>query len=123
MFQILLHNTLSYRSVNMIQLKLFLFLCFVTFSYSELTKPIDLTWNFENDTLYWRGVQPFIFTKEFTKHQDGWFYSVNEFCAGEHGGTHLDAPYHFAENGVKVGQIPFETLIVPGKIFRNFIRK
>ncbi|KAJ9576986.1 hypothetical protein L9F63_006423, partial [Diploptera punctata] len=41
-------------------------------------------------------------------------YAANEFEAGEHGGTHLDAPYHFYKQGWKVGDIPLEKLIVPG---------
>lgn len=39
---------------------------------------------------------------------------MNEFCAGEHGGTHFDAPYHFYKNGWTVGQVPLSNLIVPG---------
>lgn len=40
---------------------------------------------------------------------------MNEFCAGEHGGTHFDAPYHFYREGWTVGQIPLSNLIVPGR--------
>ncbi|XP_061385407.1 kynurenine formamidase-like [Danaus plexippus] len=40
-------------------------------------------------------------------------YAANDFEAGEHGGTHIDAPYHFQVNGKHVGDIPTEKLIVP----------
>lgn len=42
---------------------------------------------------------------------------MNEFCAGEHGGTHMDAPYHFNKQGIKIGQIPVENLIVSGNLY------
>lgn len=41
-------------------------------------------------------------------------YAMNEFCAAEHGGTHLDAPYHFYEHGWKVGEIPLDRFVVKG---------
>lgn len=36
---------------------------------------------------------------------------MNEFCVGEHGGTHLDAPYHFNEFGWTINEIPIERFI------------
>lgn len=41
---------------------------------------------------------------------------MNEFQAGEHGGTHFDAPYHFNKNGWKVGEVPLERLITKGAV-------
>jgi arylformamidase len=35
-----------------------------------------------------------------------------------HEGTHIDPPYHFVENGATIDEIPVETLIAPGFIFR-----
>lgn len=32
--------------------------------FGDFSKPLDLTWYFENSTIYWSGVQPFIFTKK-----------------------------------------------------------
>lgn len=40
---------------------------------------------------------------------------MNDFAAGEHGGTHMDAPYHFKADGKHIGDIPLEKLIVPRK--------
>lgn len=42
-------------------------------------------------------------------------YAINDFCAAEHGGTHLDAPIHFGQNKWTVGQIPIDHLITPRK--------
>jgi kynurenine formamidase len=41
----------------------------------------------------------------------GWWYAANAFCAAEHGGTHLDAPVHFAEGRRSASEIPLEDLI------------
>ena len=35
-----------------------------------------------------------------------------------HEGTHIDPPYHFIENGATIDEIPLETLIAPGFVFR-----
>ena len=35
-----------------------------------------------------------------------------------HEGTHIDPPYHFVENGATIDEIPVDTLIAPGFIFR-----
>jgi len=35
-----------------------------------------------------------------------------------HEGTHIDPPYHFVENGATIDEIPLESLIAPGFIFR-----
>jgi kynurenine formamidase len=42
--------------------------------------------------------------------QSGFFYSSYQFCAPEHGGTHLDAPIHFAAAHQTADQIPIDRL-------------
>lgn len=49
-------------------------------------------------------------------------YSANEFCTGEHVGTHLDAPYHFNKNGETVEQIPITKLIAKGLFFNACLK-
>lgn len=62
---------------------------------------IDLTHSFDANTIYWPN-NPSGFELE-TEHAGttpgGWYYSSNKLSAPEHGGTHLDAPVHFAEGG------------------------
>lgn len=41
---------------------------------------------------------------------------MNSFCAPEHGGTHLDAPSHFARDGRTADQIPLSQLVAPGVV-------
>ena len=39
----------------------------------------------------------------------------NALCTPEHGGTHLDAPSHFAKGGLTADQIPVRQLVSPGR--------
>lgn len=43
--------------------------------------------------------------------------NVSELKFGSHCGTHIDAPYHFEENGVKIDRIPLEHLIGIATVF------
>jgi len=73
---------------------------------------IDLTHDFSADSLYWPTAQRFqleVESRAFTGR--GYFYAANRYRASEHGGTHVDAPIHFAEKGQTVDQIPIEQLI------------
>ncbi|KAF5293765.1 hypothetical protein FQA39_LY03250 [Lamprigera yunnana] len=74
----------------------------------------DLTWPYNNDTVSWGDGQRFNFTYQFAGElESGDWFAVNEFAVSEHGGTHLDAPYHFNRFGWKVGEIPVTNLFVP----------
>ncbi len=46
----------------------------------------------------------------------GYFYAANAFAMPEHGGTHLDAPIHFAEGGVTADRIPLDRLVLPAVV-------
>jgi kynurenine formamidase len=73
---------------------------------------IDLTHEFSADSLYWPTAQRFqleVESRAFTNR--GYFYAANRYRASEHGGTHVDAPIHFAEKGQTVDQIPVEQLV------------
>lgn len=76
---------------------------------------VDLTHPFNAQTLYWP-TSPSAFELQQLAHgptEGGYFYAANAFCAPEHGGTHLDAPIHFAEGRLTADQIPLERLIGP----------
>ena len=77
-------------------------------------KWIDLTHDFSAETIYWPTEKPF--NLEVLSHgigAGGYFYAANRFSAAEHGGTHIDAPIHFAEGQHSVEQIPLWRLIGP----------
>lgn len=78
-------------------------------------KIIDLSHPFDAQTIYWPTEDGFKFEKGpdgFTP--QGYYYAANRFCAPEHGGTHIDAPKHFAANSNTVDQIPLEQLMGNG---------
>jgi kynurenine formamidase len=76
---------------------------------------IDLTHPFNERSVYWPTAKTFTKTEVFRGHTEGgWFYSAYDFSAAEHGGTHIDAPIHFAEGGKTTDQIPLRQLIGPG---------
>jgi kynurenine formamidase len=76
---------------------------------------VDLSHAYDDSTLYWP-TSPSAFELEqlaWGPSGAGFFYSANRFRTPEHGGTHLDAPIHFAEGRWTVGEIPLERLIAP----------
>lgn len=76
---------------------------------------IDLTHSYNEQTIYWPTETGFELEKEFEGKTDkGYFYAANRFCTPEHGGTHLDAPIHFAEGKETVEQIPLDKLMGKG---------
>jgi kynurenine formamidase len=79
---------------------------------------VDLTHTFDETTLYWPNA-PHGFRLERLSHgrtPGGFFYAANALCAPEHGGTHLDAPIHFAEGGDAADQVPLERLVAPAVV-------
>lgn len=75
---------------------------------------IDLSHDFSSETHYWVTAKPFEReTVAEGKTDKGYYYSAYNFSAAEHGGTHIDAPIHFAEGRKTVDQIPLEQLIAP----------
>ena len=78
---------------------------------------VDLTHPFDQQTIYWPTARPF--TLSPVAHgitPGGWWYAANDFCAAEHGGTHLDAPIHFAEGHWTADQIPLDRLVGPAVV-------
>jgi kynurenine formamidase len=79
---------------------------------------VDLTHTFDAQTVYWPNApSTFTLTRlHYGMSDGGFFYSANSFCTPEHGGTHLDAPIHFAEGHRTVDDVPLEQLIGPAVV-------
>lgn len=78
---------------------------------------IDLTHSFDADTVYWPTASGFELDVDFKGvTAGGWYYEANTFRSAEHGGTHLDAPIHFAEGRQHADEIPLERLIGPAVV-------
>ncbi len=82
-------------------------------------KPIDLTLTISKSIPSFPGSPKpqFIFWSNLK--EDG--YNLELLFLSSHTGTHLDAPFHFVKNGIKIDQIPLSRLI--GKAILIKIKK
>jgi kynurenine formamidase len=79
---------------------------------SALRGLVDLSHPFNERTIYWPTAERFTLTQVAEgETEGGWYYAANNFAAAEHGGTHLDAPIHFARGGHKADEIPLRRLV------------
>jgi len=75
---------------------------------------IDLTYAYDSETIFWPTAAGFEITTDFEGiTEDGYYYSAYSFSTAEHGGTHLDAPIHFAEGALTNDELPLDHLIGP----------
>ncbi|MBI4526681.1 MAG: cyclase family protein [Deltaproteobacteria bacterium] len=91
---------------------------FVCDSYAiDERKLVDLTYAFSEETMYWPTAKPFKLEKvnEGMTPQGYWYSSYN-YGASEHVGTHLDAPFHFAQKKWTVDQVPLAQTIGAGVV-------
>ena len=67
---------------------------------------VDLSYNFDNQTIYWPGHTKFTHTlvhKGMT--QAGYYLTLYDISGSEHGGSHIDAPIHFYEGRKTLDQV------------------
>jgi kynurenine formamidase len=78
---------------------------------------VDLTHPFDAETVYWPTGEEFVRTVLADGPTPGGYtYRAGSFCAAEHGGTHLDAPSHFARDGASADAIAVDRLVGPGVV-------
>jgi kynurenine formamidase len=79
---------------------------------------IDLTHSFNRASVYWPTDTVGFVHEElaYGTTDGGWFYSSFGYAGAEHGGTHLDAPIHFAEGRQASHEIPLSSLIGPAAV-------
>lgn len=91
-----------------------LFSAVPAFSAPPEEKLLDMTFTFSEESIYWPTDKPFTPTVVAHGISDGGrWYASNQYAASEHGGTHVDAPIHFSEQGRTIGQIPLQEWIGP----------
>ncbi|WP_271711479.1 cyclase family protein [Marinigracilibium pacificum] len=84
-------------------------------SLLESSKIVDLTYDYSDETVFWVTAKEFELEKvAYGMTDNGFFYAANNFCMAEHGGTHVDAPIHFAEGKQSVDEIPLTKLTGSG---------
>jgi kynurenine formamidase len=75
---------------------------------------VDLTYSFDDHTIYWPTGERFAHKPDTVGIQPGgYYYEAYSFCAAEHGGTHLDAPIHFAAHRWTADAIPLDRTVGP----------
>jgi kynurenine formamidase len=73
---------------------------------------VDLTHELGADSIFWPTGETFRLDKVADGvTEKGYYYASNNFSGNEHGGTHIDAPVHFAQGHWTVDQIPLDRLI------------
>lgn len=79
---------------------------------------VDLTHSFSAQSIYWPTDTAGFQLEElaYGPTPGGWFYSSYRYASAEHGGTHLDAPIHFAEGRQANDAIPLSNLIGPAVV-------
>jgi len=82
-----------------------------TFPSGEL---IDLSHSYDANAIFWPTAEPFRLEKVADGVTPaGYYYASNNFFTSEHGGTHLDAPVHFAQGKQAADQVPLDRLVGP----------
>ncbi|MEZ5737845.1 MAG: cyclase family protein [Novosphingobium sp.] len=78
---------------------------------------VDLTHALAKDSVFWPTAEDYRHEEVMHGHTEGgWFYSSYNISLSEHGGTHLDAPIHFAEGAETADQVPLDRLIGPAAV-------
>ena len=73
---------------------------------------VDLSHEYSDQAIFWPTAEGYRLEKVADGiTPQGYYYAANTFATAEHGGTHLDAPVHFAQGRWSVEQIPLEQLI------------
>src|SRR5512132_1451469 len=73
---------------------------------------VDLSHDYSDQTVFWPTAESFKLDKVADGvTEQGYYYAANNFSTSEHGGTHLDAPVHFAKGHWSVDEIPLDRLI------------
>jgi kynurenine formamidase len=82
-----------------------------TLDFSNTTL-VDLSHSYSRETVYWVTAKQFKMDTVFAGQTDkGYYYSAYNFETAEHGGTHIDAPIHFAKGKQTVDEIPINRLM------------
>jgi kynurenine formamidase len=73
---------------------------------------VDLTHDLSTESIFWPTGETFRLDPVADGiTAQGYYYASNNYAGNEHGGTHLDAPVHFAQGRWTVEQIPLDRLI------------
>ncbi|MFI5078695.1 MAG: cyclase family protein [Vicinamibacteria bacterium] len=78
---------------------------------------VDLSHPYDAQAIFWPTAKPFRLDKVADgMTPGGYYYAANDFFTSEHGGTHVDAPVHFAQGHQTVDQLPLDRLLGPAVV-------
>ena len=78
---------------------------------------VDLSHAYDARTIFWPTAEGFTLTTVADGMTPaGYYYAANTFSTSEHGGTHLDAPRHFAAGRWAADEIPLERLVAAAAV-------
>ena len=79
-------------------------------------EPIDLTLTLSESIPNFPGSPKLQFLRWSNLKDDG--YNLELLFLSSHTGTHIDAPYHFVNDGLKIHQIPLKRLLGKGILIK-----
>lgn len=83
----------------------------------DIGKVVDLSYAFGPQTIYWPTAESFSLERvAYGETSAGYFYAANNICMAEHGGTHMDAPIHFAAGGRTAEAVLLSSCIGPAAV-------
>ncbi|MBT2584140.1 arylformamidase [Planococcus sp. ISL-109] len=75
----------------------------------DISMPLDAT------TPEWPGDTPFSYRLSVTKQQSG-SVNIGELQTSTHIGTHIDAPFHYDEDGMKTDELPLAVYLTTAQV-------
>lgn len=78
-------------------------------------KIIDISMALDAKTPEWPGDVPFKFRLSVTQEQSG-SVNIGELSTSTHMGTHIDAPFHYDDNGLKVEELPLDIYLTKAQV-------
>ncbi|EIM08289.1 kynurenine formamidase [Planococcus antarcticus DSM 14505] len=78
-------------------------------------KIIDISMELSDMTPEWPGDAPFSYELSVTKQQSG-SVNIGKLQTSTHIGTHVDAPFHYDEQGLKVHELPLDIYLSKAQV-------
>ncbi|HHT9126342.1 MAG TPA: cyclase family protein [Candidatus Brocadiia bacterium] len=85
-------------------------------------KIYDISVTISDKLPVWPG-DPAVSIKRRLSIEKGDSYNISELSLSTHTGTHIDAPYHFEQNGLKVDELPLDVLIGRARVFAFAVKE
>lgn len=75
----------------------------------------DISMELNDETPEWPGDRPFEYALSVTKEQSG-SVNIGEIKSSTHMGTHIDAPFHYDDQGLRIDEMPLEVYLSTAQV-------